>query len=210
MLFRSIIMDNKQFRNNNQLPELLELEYSFKSGGHNSLKLVDGRLFFFSEADSHLSEKNEYLTMVSIPKEKKWEQFWDELNQCGIWDWDECHWPSAAEEDSSCEEDHEEEHCHCEDDKCGCDSAINEKIPEEDLSDEDDDASEEDIPKNIPIEEDIWQLKIIMDTHRISCKSWCLIEKSTDEFFQTMRKLTGVNITEPFNSLSKRLTDNKE
>lgn len=204
-------MDNKQFRDNSQLPELLELEYSFKSGGHNSLKLVDGRLFFFSEADSHLSEKNEYLTMVSIPKEKIWEKFWDELNQCGIWDWDECHWPGAAEEDSSSEGDHkdEEEKCHCEDDNCDCDSVINEKShPEEDLSKENKDSSEEDILPNIPIEGDIWQLKIIMDTHRISCKSWCLKEKSTDEFFQAMRKLAGVDITEPFSDLSKRLTDN--
>ena len=46
------------------LPEILEIEYSFNLGGHNSLKLVDGRLFFFSEADSHLSEKNEYLTCI--------------------------------------------------------------------------------------------------------------------------------------------------
>ncbi|WP_321422205.1 hypothetical protein [uncultured Methanobacterium sp.] len=207
-------MDNKQFKNNIQLPQLLELEYSFKSGGHNSLKLVDGRLFFFSEADSHLTEKNEYLTMVSIPDEIKWKQFWDELNQCGIWDWDECRWPGEAEEDSSCEEDHEEEHCHCEDDNCDHDSVINENIhkdeniPEEDLSNEDDDSSEEDILQNIPIEGDIWQLKIIKDNHRISCKSWCLKEKSTDEFFQAMGKLAGVNITEPFGDLSKRLTVN--
>jgi len=204
-------MNNKQFMDNSQLPELLELEYSFELGGHNSLKLVDGRLFFFSEADSNLSEKNEYLTMVSIPEEKKWVQFWDELNQCGIWDWDECHWQGEAEEDS-CEEDHEdeEEHCHCTDDNCDCDSVINENIPpEEDLSKENKDSSEEDIlPDNIQIEGDIWQLKIIMDTHRISCKSWCLKEKTTDEFFQAIGKLAGVNITEPFGDLSNRLTDN--
>lgn len=206
-------MDNKQFRDNSQLPELLELEYSFKSGGHNSLKLVDGRLFFFSEADSHLSEKNEYLTMVSIPKENKWEKFWDELNQCGIWDWDECHWPGEAEEDSSSERDHKdkEENCHCEDDNCDCDSVINENIPpEEDLSKEDEDSSEEDIPPNIQIEGDIWQLKIIRDNHKISCKSWYLKEKYTDEFFQAMGKLAGVDITEPFINLSKRLTDNRK
>jgi hypothetical protein len=209
MLFRSIIMDNKQFRDNNQLPELLELEYSFKTEGHNSLKLVDGRLFFFSEADSNLSEKNEYLTMVSIPEEKKWEKFLDELNQCGIWDWDECQWPGEVEEDS-CEEDHEEEHCHCADDNCDCDPIINENTPpEEDLSKKNKDSIQEDIPpENIPIEGDIWQLKIIRDTHRISCKSWCLKERSTDEFFQAMGKLAGVDITEPFGDLSKRLTDN--
>ena len=33
-----------------KFPELLEVEYSFSQGGHNSLKLVEGRLFFFSEA----------------------------------------------------------------------------------------------------------------------------------------------------------------
>jgi hypothetical protein len=201
-------MDNKQFRNNSQLPELLELEYSFKLGGHNSLKLVDGRLFFFSEADSNLSEKNEYLTMVSIPEGKKWEQLWDELNQCGIWDWDECHWPGESEEDSSCEEDHEEEHCHCEDDNCDCDSVINKKIPEEDLSKENKGSIEEDIiHDNIQIEGDIWQLKIIRDTHRISCKSWCLKERSTNEFFQAIRKMAGVDITKPFSDLSRRLIE---
>ena len=199
----------------NSLPQQFEVEYSFAEGGHNTLKLMDGRLFFFSEADSLLSEKNEYLTMVSIPEEKKWEQLWDELNQCGIWDWDECHWPGEGEKDSSCEEDHEEEHCHCEDDNCDCDSVINENIPEdenipeEDLSKENKGSIEEDIlPDNIQIEGDIWQLKIIMDTHRISCKSWCLKEKSTDEFFQAIGKLAGVNITESFSDLSKRLTDN--
>jgi hypothetical protein len=200
-------MDNKEFRDNNQLPELLELEYSFKSGGHNSLKLVDGRLFFFSEADSHLSEKNEYLTMVSIPEERKWEKFRDELNQYGIWDWDEYHWQDEAEEDSY-EDDHEKEHCHCEDDNCDCDPVINENIPpEEDLSKKNKDSSEEDIlPDNIQLE-DIWQLKIIMESHRISCKSWCLIEKSTDEFFQAIRKLAGVDITKPFSELSRRLIE---
>jgi len=71
------------------LPELLEIEYSFNSGGHNSLKLVDGRFFFFSEADSHLSEKNEYLTLVSIPENRKWECFWDDLDQLGIEEWEE-------------------------------------------------------------------------------------------------------------------------
>ncbi len=199
----------------NSLPQQFEVEYSFAEGGHNTLKLMDGRLFFFSEADSLLSEKNEYLTMVSIPEEKKWEQLWDELNQCGIWDWDECHWPGEGEKDSSYEEDHEEEHCHCEDDNCDCDSVINENIPEdenipeEDLSKENKGSIEEDIlPDNIQIEGDIWQLKIIMDTHRISCKSWCLKEKSTDEFFQAIGKLAGVNITESFSDLSKRLTDN--
>jgi len=193
----------------NLLPQQFEVEYSFAEGGHNTLKLVDGRLFFFSEADSNLSEKNEYLTMVSIPEEIKWEQFWDKLNQCGIWDWDECQWQGEAEEDS-CEEDHEEENCHCEEDNCDCDSVINENTPpEEDLSKENKDSSEEDIlPDNIQIEGDIWQLKIIMDTHRISCKSWCLKEKSTDEFFQAIGKLAGVDITEPFSDLSKRLTDN--
>lgn len=198
--------------NKNSLPQQFEVEYSFAEGGHNSLKLMDGRLFFFSEADSLLSEKNEYLTMVSIPEEKKWEQFWDELNLCGIWDWDECHWPSEDEEDSSCEEDHEEEHCHCEDDNCDCDPVINENTtPEEDLSKENKDSVKEDIlPENIQIEGDIWQLKIIMDSHRISCKSWCLKEKSTDEIFQAIGKLAGVDITEPFSDLSKRLTDNKE
>ncbi len=205
----------------NLLPQQFEVEYSFAEGGHNTLKLMEGRLFFFSEADSNLSEKNEYLTMVSIPEEKKWEQFWDELNQCGIWNWDECHWQGEAEEDS-CEEDHEEENCHCEDDNCDCNSVINENTPpEEDLSKENMDSSEgdlskehndsiqEDIPsENIPIEGDIWQLKIIMDAHRISCKSWCLKEKSTYEFFQAIEKLAGVDITEPFSILSKRLSDN--
>ncbi len=71
------------------IPELLEIEYSFNSGGHNSLKLVDGRFFFFSEADSHLSEKNEYLTLVSIPENSKWKSFWDDLDLLGIWDWGE-------------------------------------------------------------------------------------------------------------------------
>ncbi|EKF85514.1 hypothetical protein [Methanobacterium formicicum] len=195
--------------NKNSLPQQFEVEYSFAEGGHNSLKLVDGRLFFFSEADSHLSEKNEYLTMVSIPEEIKWEQFWDELNQCGIWDWDECQWRGEAAEDS-CEEDHEEEHCQCADVNCDCDSVINENIiHEEDLSKENKGSVKEDIlPENIQIEGDIWQLKIIMDTHRISCKSWCLKEKSTDEFFQAIGKLAGVDITEPFSDLSKRLTDN--
>jgi len=151
--------------------------------------------------------------MVSIPEEIKWEQFWDKLNQCGIWDWDECQWQCEAEEDS-CEEDHEdeveEENCHCKEDNCDCDSVINENTPhEEDLYKENKDSIEEDIlPDNIQIEEDIWQLKIIMDTHRISCKSWCLKEKSTDEFFQAIGKLAGVDITEPFSDLSKRLTDN--
>jgi hypothetical protein len=181
---------------NQNFPELLEVEYSFKLGGHNSLKFVDRRLFFFSEADSNLSEKNEYLTMVSIPEENKWKQFWDDLNHCGICDWKECHWPGEVEEGSSCEGDHEED-CHCEDDDCECDS-VNENIPDGD-----------DIPheNNITIEGDIWQVKIIKDTHRISCKSWCLKEKSTDEFFQALRKLAGLDITEPFVNLSKRLID---
>ncbi|MBI4814492.1 MAG: hypothetical protein HY802_09590 [Methanobacterium sp.] len=188
-----------------QFPELLEVEYSFKLGGHNSLKFVDGRLFFFSEADSHLSEKNEYLTMVSIPEENKWERFWDDLNRCGIWDWEEYHWPGEVREDSSCEVDHEEnlsygvdheeEDCHCEDDKCECDSS-NVNIPDGDIDPQED---------NIPIEGDIWQVKIIKDTHRISCKSWCINEKSTDEFFKALRKLAGVDVIEPFVDLSKRL-----
>ena len=194
----------------NLMPQQFEVEYSFAEGGHNTLKLMDGRLFFFSEADSHLSDKNEYLTMVSIPEEKKWEQFWDELNHCGIWDWDECQWQGEVEGDS-CEEDHEEEeNCHCEDDNCDCNSVINENTPpEEDLSKENNDSIQEDIPpENIQIEGDIWQLKIMRDSHRISCKSWCLKEKSTDEFFQAIGKLAGVDITEPFSDLSKRLTDN--
>ncbi|HHT18950.1 MAG TPA: hypothetical protein GXZ72_05260 [Methanobacterium sp.] len=70
------------------LPEILEIEYSFNLGGHNSLKLVDGRLFFFSEADSHLSEKNEYLTLVSIPENRAWKCFWDDLDGLGIWEWE--------------------------------------------------------------------------------------------------------------------------
>lgn len=74
---------------NDYLPELLEIEYSFNSGGHNSLKLLDGRLFFFAEADSNLSEENEYLTMVSIPQKIKWKHFWKDLDQFKIWDWDE-------------------------------------------------------------------------------------------------------------------------
>lgn len=71
------------------LPEILEIEYSFNLGGHNSLKLVDGRFFFFSEADSQLSEKNEYLTLVFIPEKSRWKCFWDDLTQLGIWEWEE-------------------------------------------------------------------------------------------------------------------------
>ncbi|MDD3754392.1 MAG: hypothetical protein PHQ17_07555 [Methanobacterium sp.] len=71
------------------LPEILEIEYSLNSRGHNSLKFVDGRFFFFSEADSHLSEKNEYLTLVSIPENDKWKCFWDDLDRLGIWEWEE-------------------------------------------------------------------------------------------------------------------------
>lgn len=69
------------------LPELLEIEYSFSVGGHNSLKLMDGRLFFFSEADSHLTEKNEYLTLVKVPENSTLKVFWDDLDQLAIWDW---------------------------------------------------------------------------------------------------------------------------
>lgn len=179
-----------------QFPELLEVEYSFKLGGHNSLKFVDGRLFFFSEADSNLSQKNEYITMVSIPEENKWEQFWDDLNQCGIWNLEECHWPGEVEENTSCEGDHEEEDCHCEDDNCECDSP-NESIPDG-----------KDVPQdNILTDGDIWQVKIIHSQNSIFCKSWCLKERSTDEFFQALRKLVGVDVTEPFVNLSKRLID---
>ncbi|MBI5458178.1 hypothetical protein [Methanobacterium sp.] len=188
-----------------QFPKLLEVEYSFNLGGHNSLKFVDGRLFFFSEADSHLSEKNEYITMVSIPEENKWERFWDDLNQFGIWDWEQCHWPGEVEEnssgdgdheeDSSCQGDHEEEDCHCEDDNCECGSQ-NEGIP-----------TEENIPQedNILTDGDIWQVKILHGQNSIFCKSWDLEERSADEFFKAMGKLAGVDVTEPFVDLSKRL-----
>ena len=79
------------------LPEVLEIEYSFQDqGGHNTLKLVEGRLFFFSEAHSRLSEKNEYLTMVSAPERDDWILFWKALNHAGVWDWDEDYRPEPG------------------------------------------------------------------------------------------------------------------
>ena len=79
------------------LPEVLEIEYSFQDqGGHNTLKLVEGRLFFFSEAHSRLSEKNEYLTMVSAPERDDWILFWKALNQAGVWDWEEDYRPEPG------------------------------------------------------------------------------------------------------------------
>lgn len=71
----------------NLFPQQFEIEYTFASGGHNTLKFVDGRLFFFSEADSKLSGKNEYLTKVSIPSNSEWEYFWENMDKIGIWQW---------------------------------------------------------------------------------------------------------------------------
>ena len=80
----------------NLVPELLEVEYSFKDRGHNSLKFVDGRLFFFSEAHSQLSEKNEYLTKVSVPERDDWILFWKTLNQTGVWAWEDDYRPEPG------------------------------------------------------------------------------------------------------------------
>lgn len=191
--------ENQLPETENQFPELLEVEYSFSQGGHNSLKLVDGRLFFFSEADSHLSEKNEYLTMVSIPVTEKWEHFWDDLDQCGIWDWEEeLQIPIDPEEElTSGNHQDKVESCHCHDENCDCDS------PKKNIS-------TDEIPNgdDIPIEGDIWQVKIIKGPLSIFCKNWCLKEvdeKSVKEFFQALKKLSRVDVTIPFAELSKRL-----
>jgi len=177
-----------------QWPELLEVEYSFSRGGHNSLKLVEGRLFFFSEADSHLSEKNEYLTMVSIPVTEKWNHFWDDLDQCSVWEWEECLASGDTEEIPS---GNDQESCHCHDDNCDCDSPPVNSPNGEYINNGD-----------IPIEGNIWQIKIIHGSRTIFCKNWCLEEikaKSTHEFFQALKKLSRVDITQPFEELSKRL-----
>lgn len=84
-------------REENLFPLQFEVEYTFASGGHNTLKFTDGKLFFFSEADSHLSEKNEYITKVSIPKKDQWEDFWENMNKIGVWEWGTDYFP---EEDS--------------------------------------------------------------------------------------------------------------
>lgn len=182
-----------------KFPELLEVEYSFSQGGHNSLKLVEGRLFFFSEADSHLSEKNEYLTMVSIPETGKWKHFWDDLDHCGIWEWEDCRLPPDNGGISS-SENHQngEESCNCPDDNCDCDFPNNNVSTEEEISNGDD----------ISIEGDIWQVKIIHGSQSFFCKNWLLEEietKSTPEFFQALKKLSRVDVTKPFADLSKRL-----
>lgn len=72
----------------NSFPQQFEVEYTFASGGHNTLKFMEGRLFFFSEADSHLSGKNEYLTKVCMPKNSEWDQFWENMDKIGIWAWE--------------------------------------------------------------------------------------------------------------------------
>ena len=146
-----------------RLPELLEIEYSFNLGGHNSLKLVDGRFFFFSEADSNLSEKNEYLTLVSIPENSALKCFWEDLDHLGIWEWEE-NYPDI------------------------------------------DDTLEGDIPQKIPSKGDVWQVKIIHGSMRISCKSWSSEPKSKDNFFEAVKKMVAIDIRLPFTILKERLS----
>ena len=180
-----------------QYPELLEVEYSFRQGGHNSLKLVDGRLFFFSEADSHLSEKNQYLTLVSIPSSEKWTVFWEDLDHCGIRKWEECLISVDAEEVSE-DDHHHDASGNCQDANCHCDSDENNILNREKIPPADD----------ISLEGDIWQVKIIHGSLRVFCKNWCLgevDEESIHFFFKAVKKLSGVGVTIHFDDLLKKL-----
>ncbi len=182
-------------------PDLFEIEYSFKEGGHNSLKFIDGRFFFFSEADSHLTEKNEYLTMVKLPESSALELFWDELDTLGIWNWEGFSKIEESNSNGKCEHD-EHEHCNHEhhDAEIYSEDILTEReIPEgENLSDEE-----------IPGEGNIWQLKIINGQNQVYIKSWCLEGESGDEFFKSLKKMFGIDITLPFTILSGKLSDKK-
>lgn len=172
------------------LPEFLEIEYSFSVGGHNSLKLMDGRLFFFSEADSHLTEKNEYLTLVTVPESSTLKVFWDDLDQLRIWDWEEIY--GEIEETSHGESVHNEEHNHCNHDHH---EIIN---PHEEITGGN--------MVEITQDGDIWQVKIINGPQRVSCKSWSSGPESKDEFFSAVKKLVGIDICLPFADLSRKLS----
>jgi len=140
----------------NILPEVLEIEYSFpKDGGHNTLKLVEGRLFFFSEAHSRLSEKNEYLTMVSAPERDDWILFWKALNQAGVWDWEEDYRPEPG----------------------------------------------------LTLEADTWLVKIHRGEQTMQTRSWFVEPLTHNEFFLALKHLAGVDITLPYQYLSRKLRE---
>jgi hypothetical protein len=141
---------------NELCPDMLEIEYTFfMPGGHNTLKFMDGRLFFFSEADSNLSEKNEYLTRVSIPKKEDWECFWKNMSQIDIWEWEENYRPGEGSSE----------------------------------------------------EGDIWQVKIKRGERIMETKCWCWGPENMDEFFRAVKELAGVDLTQPFDVLSKKLSE---
>lgn len=163
-------------------PELMEIEYSFKEGGHNSLKFIDGRFFFFSEADSNLTEKNEYLTMVTLPGKSELKDFWNDLDHLGLWNWEEK--SNIIESASSTEVIHppgENNHHHHEGNCC-----------------------EDEIPGKVP-EGDIWQVKIVHGQKQIYIKSWFLEDVPWDEFFKVVHKLFKMNINLPYFVLKEKL-----
>lgn len=188
------------------LPDLLEIEYSFKSGGHNSLKFIDWRFFFFSEADSHLTEKNEYLTIVKIPENSALERFWEDLDQLGIWDWEENYSPTDdSTTDDSPTDDYNQtdapsrDECeHDEHENCNHEHHEEETLKEENLNDN---------VLEIPADVDIWQVKIIHGTQTISSKSWSSAPESKDDFFNAIKKLVGIDICLPFTVLSQKIAD---
>ena len=208
---------------NEHLPDLLEIEYSFKEGGHNSLKFIDGRFFFFSEADSHLTEKNEYLTMVTVPETNALEGFWEDLDNLGIWSWENNF--RKNEEDTSHEE-YEHDKCeHDEHENCNHEHNEGEKTAKETLGEgdvlneevslnigdflnegESHSEGETLIEDEIPVEGDIWQVKIINGQKRVYIKSWLLEGETGDKFFESLQKMFGINITLPFNVLSGKLS----
>jgi hypothetical protein len=178
---------------------------------------MDGRLFFFSEADSHLSEKNEYLTMISVPENSKLEHFWDDLDRLGIWNWEKNY--SEVNENSSsegCIPSEEHEHCqheHYEENESKKDENKSKKDENKSKEDENESKEEENNSKEyihgkdeILKEGDIWQVKIIHGPNCVYCKSWCLDGETGDEFFKAVQEMFGVDITLAFAVLSKKLS----
>lgn len=178
---------------NENLQALLEIEYSFGSGGHNSLKLMDGRLFFFSEADSHLTEKNQYMTMVTVPENSVLKGFWDDVDRLGVWGWENNYGVDVdVNETAKVECMHEEEHEHCKHDHHNGDSSY------EDINSE----TRYEIPQNA----EIWQVKLIHGPQRVFYKNWSSAPESKDEFFNAVKRLVGIDICLPFSILSQKLS----
>lgn len=62
----------------NYLPEQLEIKYTHESNGTKSIKLLDNSLL--------VNDPNPELIDVDKIDEKKWIEFWENIERIGLWD----------------------------------------------------------------------------------------------------------------------------